>query len=87
MSINLDYIVNKINEIIQFSNETRHAMHIAISDDTLIKGIFNTGVNTKRARLNPNIKELTYITERDIIGTPKAGKKRKKATLKKPVKY
>jgi hypothetical protein len=86
MSINLDYIVNKINEIIQFSNETRHAIHIAIRDDTLVKELFKTGVGTHGLR-NPNIKQLTYINEGAITGTPRAGKKRKKATLKKPVKY
>jgi hypothetical protein len=86
MSVNLDYIVRKINEIIKFSNESRHAIHIAIPDDSLVKGIFNTGFGTHLLR-NPNIKQLTYITQSDIIGTPRAGKNRKKATRKKTVKY
>jgi hypothetical protein len=86
MSVTIDYIVNKINEIIRFSNETRHATHIAIPDTTLVKEIFKTGVTT-HGLLNPDIKQLTYITERDIIGKSRAGKNRKKATRKKAIKY
>jgi hypothetical protein len=51
-----------------------------------VKEIFKTGVGT-HGLLNPDIKQLTYITERDIIGKPIAGKNRKKATRKKAVKY
>jgi hypothetical protein len=82
----MDYIVNKINEIIKFSNETRHATHIAIPETRLVKEIFKTGVGT-HGLLNPDIKQLTYITERDIIGKPIAGKNKKKATRKKAAKY
>lgn len=82
MSVNLDYIVDKINEIIKFSNETRHATHIAIRDDILVKELFKTGTGTHGLR-NPNIKQLAYINQGNIIGTPKAGKKRTKATRKK----
>jgi len=86
MSVTIDYIVKKINEIIKFSNETRHAIHIAIPDTTLVKELFTTGVTTHGLR-NPNIKQLTYITESDIIKKSIAGKNRKKATQKKAVKY
>ncbi len=86
MSVTMDYIVNKINEIIKFSNETRHATHIAIPETRLVKEIFKTGVGT-HGLLNPDIKQLTYITERDIIGKPIAGKNKKKATRKKAAKY
>ena len=85
MSVTIDYIVNKINEIIKFSNETRHATHIAIPDDSLVKEIFKTGVGTHGLR-NPNIKQLTYITESDIIKKSIAGKNKKKTTRKKAIK-
>lgn len=85
MTVTIDYIVNKINEIIRFSNETRHAIHIAIPDTTLVKELFTTGVTTHGLR-NPNIKQLTYITESDIIKKSIAGKNRKKATRKKAIK-
>ena len=87
MAVTIDYIVNKINEIIRFSNETRHAIHIAIPDTTLVKELFTTGVTTHGLR-NPNIKQLTYITDSDIdiIKKSIAGKNRKKATRKKAIK-
>jgi hypothetical protein len=87
MSINQAYIVNKINEIIRFSNETRHAMHIRFPDNTLVREIFNTGSGSTNGLIMPDIKQLTYVNPSDIITTRSGGKNRKKTTKKKPVKY
>ena len=87
MSVNLENIVKKINDIIKFSNETRHALHIAYPNDKLLKEILITGVTSTHGPLHPFIKQLTYITKSDIIKKSIAGKNRKKATRKKAVKY
>jgi len=87
MSVNITYIVNKINEIIRFSNETRHAIHIAIPDDKLVQGIFNTGRSQAYGLRTPIIKQLELISADNIIRGRSAGKNKKKTTRKKSLKH